>query len=185
MNSPRESLRLIQGYLDRLGRQPTLERLQPGVEPEALNKKVEAVGLSAPADLAELYEWRNGTNASGAVLDDLHVWPGFYFLSVEDAIANYTAFVRDARWDRGWLPVFANGGGDFYAVVCHKGRGDWGQVIYFRIDEIEHPVEFHSIQALLATLAAAYESGIFFIDDRGYLEMNDVEFSELANSVDP
>lgn len=104
-----------------------LERLRPGIKSDALNGSMEAIGLFAPADLCDLYEWRNGTDTQGAKLDDIHLWPGFYFLTIKDAIANYGAFVADSRWDRAWIPVFANGGGDFYAVICETGRSELGR----------------------------------------------------------
>ena len=99
-------------------------------------------------------------------------------LSIEDAITNYRAFVADRRWRKGWLPLFANGGGDFY--VLDLGSPSAGQVRHFRIDESEHPVEFASLGAMLTTLAVAFERGIFFVDPNGYLEMDDLVFGELA-----
>jgi len=184
MESVQRSLSVIEDELTRFGRGPTLERLRAGVSRDSARRALESVGLRPPADLLDLYAWHNGTDTTGAILDDLHLWPGFYFLSIEDAVANHKAFVRDKRWDKTWFPVFANGGGDFYAVVSGQGHTAWGEIIHFRIDEVEQPIEFHSVQALLATLAAAYQEGIFFVEDRGYLEMKDVEFIQLANRID-
>ena len=49
----------------------------------------------------------------------------------------------------------------------------------------EHPIEFESLGALLTTLAAAFERGVYFVDPIGYLEMDDLEFGELAAQLNP
>lgn len=57
--------------------------------------------------------------------------PGFYLLSLQEAIASYKVFVSDARWRTGWFSVFADGGGDFYVVdfdCRHQSLNVWTQV---------------------------------------------------------
>jgi hypothetical protein len=58
-------------------------------------------------------------------------------------------------------------------------------VRHFRIEESEHPVEFNSLGALLGTLAAAFDRGIFFIDPNGCLEMDDLVFDRLTAELNP
>lgn len=143
-----------------------------------------SIGLKSNSELEALYGWRDGTSTEGvAAVDDIHMFPGFYLLSLEDAVANYRAFVTDRRWSSGWLPVFANGGGDFYVVDL--GSQDESPVRHFRIDESEHPIEFSSIKDMLRTLAQAFERGIFFVDASGYLEMDDLVFGTLAAELNP
>jgi len=73
--------------------------------------------------------------------------------SLKEALANYDAFRDDRRWNPHWLPVFANGGGDFLAVTCSEEPDSRGEVIHFRIDESVHPVEFVSVSRMLDTVA--------------------------------
>jgi cell wall assembly regulator SMI1 len=182
----RDLLDSIEAALDRAGRVTTLRRLRPGLGPEDVRQRFGALGLTAPEDLARVYAWHDGTDAgSGAPLDDLHMFPGLYLLSLRDAATNYEAFRDDGRWNPAWLPVFANGGGDFLAVVCDETRAQWGNVVHFRIDEADHPVEFASVGRLLATVVAAYVGGICFVDDRGYLELDDLAFGALAGRLNP
>jgi hypothetical protein len=134
--------------------------------------------------LEALYGWKNGISiACSAVLGDIYFFPGFYLLSIEDAVVNYQAFVTDARWTVGWLPLFADGGGDFY--VLDLGWPGGGGVRHFWIDESEHPIEFRSLQALFVTLAAGFDRGIFFVNPRGYLDMDDLVFGGLAAELNP
>ena len=109
--------------------------------------------------------------------------PGFYLLSLDDAIANYRAFAADPRWRFGWLPLFADGGGDFYVVEL--GREQSGAVRRFRIDEAEHPIEFATVGDFLGTLAAAFDEGVFLAFDEGGVDMNDELFARLARRLNP
>ena len=110
-------LATIETALQRLDRQALLRSLQAGLSAEDVRSSIGAVALPSSPVLEALYGWRNGTSTTGDVtLDDIHILPGFYLLSIEDAIASYRAFVTDSRWRPGWLPLFANGGGDFYVL---------------------------------------------------------------------
>ena len=111
------------------------------------------------------------------------MFPGFYFLSLEDAIATYAGVYSDPRWSPDWLPLFANGGGDFYLVEL--GSQPSGPIRHFRIDETEHPIEFSSIAGLANTLAAAFDRGVFYVDFDGNLEMDDSHFASLAADLNP
>lgn len=173
----------IEAGLKGLERRALLAALRPGLSPDEVGRLLKAAGLPIDAPVEALYAWRDGTQTAGVTLDDIHVFPGFYLLCLEDAIANYRAFVGDPRWNPGWLPLFANGGGDFYLVDL--GGQPSGSVRHFRIEEVEHPVEFRSLPDMASTLAAAFERRIFFVDPDGYLEMDDLRFAALAAELNP
>jgi hypothetical protein len=174
----------LEAALMRLDRQRLLRALRPGVPGGEAQRLLGSVGLKSNPELELLYSWRDGTSTDGlAAVDDIHMFPGFYLLSLEDAVANYRAFVADRHWSSGWLPVFANGGGDFYVVDF--GSQDERPVRHFRIDESEHPTEFSSIKDMLTTLVQAFERGVFFVDASGYLEMDDLVFGTLAAELNP
>lgn len=179
-----DSLACLEGALTRLGRHRLFLALRPGLSASDVHEITDSIGLKSNADLEALLGWHDGTSIEGVtVLDDIQLFPGFYMLSLEDAAANYRAFVADRRWAVGWLPLFANGGGDFYVVDLRSG--DQCPVRHFRIEETEHPVEFASIDDMLRTLVQAFERGVFFLDSRGYLEMSDLEFAVLAAELNP
>ncbi len=156
-----------------------LDRLRPGLKAHRVRPLLREIGLPMTESLEALYGWRDGTTTDGVrSLDEIHLFPGFYFLSLEDAIANYQALVADLRWRPGWLPLFANGGGDFY--VTDLSNESPGAIRHFRIEESEHPVEFLSVRNMVSTLAAAFERGVFFVDANGSLEMDDAAFASVA-----
>jgi hypothetical protein len=84
-----------------------------------------------------------------------------------------------------WLPVFANGGGDFYVVDFSSGSDLEHPVVGFMLDEAEHPIEYESLPAMIATIAECFEEGAFFVDDRGYLEVDDGRHVEIARRNNP
>jgi hypothetical protein len=178
------SLATIESALRRLGREVLLRSLQPGLPADAVRTALAAEGLRSRPELEALWGWRDGVpDDTSLVLDDIQLFPGFYLASLDEAVTNSRKFGADERWTAGWLPVFANGGGDFYVVSL--APADAGAVRHFRVDETEHPVEFASLTAMTATLAAAFERGVFFVDDDGYLEMDDDTFAELAAELNP
>ena len=85
----------------------------------------------------------------------------------------------DSRWCPSWLPVFANGGGDFYAINLSLGR-DRGTIVGFLLGESEHPIEYQSVKAMFATLLACYQEGIFALNPEGYLDMDDAQHALVA-----
>lgn len=176
-----DALNRVEHALAELGREKLLGRLRAGRQADDVRRSLDAVGLTSSDQVEALFGWHDGTNTNGAILDDIHMFPGFYLLTLDDALANYSAFVEDSRWQRGWLPLFANGGGDFYVLDNAGG----GQIRHFRIDEVEHPVEFSSIATTFATLATCFEDRVFFVDASGYLEMDDLAFAAVAGRVDP
>lgn len=170
--------------LSRLGREALLQSLQIGLSADAVRSKLASAGLSCTPELEAVYGWRNGTASdSPASLDDIQLFPGFHLLSLEDAVTNYRALVVDDRWTTGWLPVFANGGGDFYVVDLSPTGA--GAVRHFWIDEAEHPIEFSSLSAMMATLAQGFARGIVCLDPNGYLERDDMVFGRLATDMNP
>lgn len=177
-------LTTIEAALQRLGRGILIQSLRSGISIKTLRSQLTAAELSSSAELESLYGWRNGTSAEiDASLDDVHIFPGFYLLSIEEAIANYHSFVADSRWTPGWLPIFGNGGGDFYVYDMNSPPAH--PVRHFRIEEAEHPVEFGSLEAMMTTLAEAFQRGVFFVDSNSYLEMDDLAFGELAAELNP
>jgi hypothetical protein len=178
------ALLTVEAALQRLGRRVLLDALRVGIDADRVRSLLAACGLPSAQDVEALYAWRDGTQTTGvASVDDIHLFPGFYLLSLEDAVANYRAFVEDSRWAQDWLPLFANGGGDFYLVELSGGQQR--AVRHFRLEEAEHPVEFLSLTDMIDTLAVGFDRLVFFVDSGGYLEMDDLAFAALASELNP
>jgi hypothetical protein len=182
MSTIGDALVTIEGLLRTLGR-PVVDLLQPGLPPDMISRQLVAHGLPIVPDVLALYGWHNGTDVShGVVLDDVHMVPGFYFASLEEALANLESFRKSPRWHSGWLPVFANGGGDFLVVSCDVDRG---AVRHFRIEQADHPIEYATLADFAKTIQLAIAAGVIFVDDDGYLEQDDAAFATMAARVNP
>jgi hypothetical protein len=115
--------------------------------------------MKSVGELEDAFAWHDGIDFPAEVpADDFHVLPGFYMLSLDEAVATYDTYASDRRWNPGWLPLFANGGGDFYIVDLSEVER--GSVRHFRIEESEHPVEFATVSAFFATISAAFNEGL-------------------------
>jgi cell wall assembly regulator SMI1 len=80
------SLRTIEAHLARL-RRPVMQLLQPGLSREQIEKHEAKLQFKLTPDLVNLYRVRNGTAArEGDIIDDLWFFPGFYLLSLEEAV---------------------------------------------------------------------------------------------------
>lgn len=179
-----QDLAEIDESLRRLGREKLVSRLQAGLDRETVRESLKNVGLVAADDFCALYGWHNGSRVEvGEVLDDFHIFPGFYFSPLQDALKDYRAFRDDRRWNRRWLPILANGGGDFYAVDSFSEASS--PVIGFMIDQDDQPVEYSSIAAMVRTWAEAFTTGTFYVDARGYLMANDEQYAEIAARNNP
>jgi len=177
------SLEAILGALAQMGR-PVVRFLRQGLDPKTTTHRLAGLGLSAPRDLLTLYGWHDGTLVhEGNSLDDTHFWPGFYFFSLEDAARQYEAMREDPRWRESWFPIFANGGGDFYAI--ETGHKDNGSIRGFLLGESDHPIEYESLGSMMKTLRACFETQTFFLGREGHLEMDDARHAEIAREFNP
>lgn len=161
----KETASLIAGVvnqLERLGR-PVVKRLRPGLASMHIEMQLAAINLKAPTQLLRAYVANDGTSVNqGDSLDSMHFFPGFYWLAFDDAIACYQAIAKSEQWSAHWFPVFANGGGDFYAVCCDDQRDDFGCVVGFILGEPEVMVEFFDLDVMFLWMNRCFEEGIFF-----------------------
>jgi hypothetical protein len=173
----REELHRIHAALTQLERHELLQRLLPGVELNELRARLGDIAAEIPTPLADLYAWRNGTRVEpGTPLDGVHLFPGYWFLQLDDAVRVYEELRAGGRWHDTWLPLFTSGGGDYYAADLASPEC---QIIGHVVYDTEQRVEFVSLEAMIASIAESFADGIFFVHDAGYLEMVDDGFARV------
>jgi cell wall assembly regulator SMI1 len=151
-----------------------------------IRKMTSGLPFALPREVETLYQWRDGTMVrAGDRLDKVYFFPGFYLLSLEEAVQTY-AERRDApQWRPEWFPLFANGGGDFYLAWCRSEMTQTAPIVGFMHGEPEQIVEYESLTAMVRTLAACYDSGAFFLDEDNTLEVDDEMHRQLALRFNP
>ncbi|MDF7775198.1 hypothetical protein P1X14_08070 [Sphingomonas sp. AOB5] len=184
MDGVRVSVDGIFSALERLGRGVATAR-QDGVAQASIEQAFAAFGLDLPPYLAALYACSDGLEGpDDATIDEVLFFPGYYWLSFAGAAETYASIADDEEWQRGWFPVFASGGGDFYVVICDRSSPDFGAVLGFLAGEPDHLVEFENLAAMMEVIEASFRDGAFFVED-GYLEADYGRMRELSRALQP
>ena len=158
--------------------------LNPGISSQQIQELFEKIPLQPTQDLRALYTWRNGSkDCEGITLGELAFFPSFYLMSLEESIQTYLELRETDAWGKSWFPIFASGGGDFYAM--NLAPEAQGQILGFYVFEEETQVEYQSLKSMLATLKACYEQGIIFRNEQGYLDMDYRKHAEIAHDINP
>ena len=163
---------------------PCVDHLNPGLSSQKIQELFEEIPLQPNQDLHVLYAWRNGSKDSeGITLGELAFFPGFYLMSLEESVQTYLELIETDTWDQSWFPIFASGGGDFYAMILAPEAQ--GKILGFYVFEEEAQVEYLSLKSMLATLKTCYEQGIIFRNEQGYLDMDYRKHAEVAHEINP
>lgn len=174
----------LEESIRQLGHNALLATFRNGVPPEKVRELLRNSDLAAHADLIDLYSWHDGSSdVNVRRLGDMYFFPGVYFLSLSEALSNYRTFLANQRWRPGWLPLFADGGGDFIFIDL-SATGD-SELRRFYLEEVDSPTQYRDLCGMLMTIDAAYRDGVFFLDSEGYLEMDDEAYAQLAKRMNP
>ena len=161
-----------------------LVHLNPGISSQQIQELFEKIPLHPTQDLRTLYTWRNGSKDSeGITLGELAFFPGFYLMSLEESIQTYLELRAREAWDKSWFPIFASGGGDFYAMILAPEAQ--GQILGFYVYEEEPQVEYQSLESMLQTFKECYKQGIIVQNEQGYLDMDYRKHAEIAHEISP
>lgn len=162
-----------------------VQKLQPALSTSEIAARTALLPFALTRELEALYQWRNGTLVEeGDLLGQAYLFPGFYLLSLDEAVQTYGERKGSRQWRPNWFPVFADGGGDFYVVPCAPEKLDAAEVIGFIHGEPEQSVEYESLAAMIQTLDACYAQGAFFLDD-DEPEVDDDKHREIAHRFNP
>ena len=161
-----------------------LVHLNPGISSQQIQELFEKIPLQPTQDLRALYTWRNGSEDSeGITLGELAFFPGFYLMSLEESVQTYLELRETDAWGKSWFPIFASGGGDFYAM--NLAPEAQGQIHGVYVYEEEPQVEYRSLKSMLTTFKVCYEQGVIFRNEQGYLEMDYRKHAEIAHEMNP
>ena len=178
-----QSLNEIEKCLQKLDH-PCVDHLNPRISSQKIQELFEEIPLQPTQDLRALYTWRNGSKDSeGITLGELAFFPGFYLMSLEESIQTYMELRARDVWNKFWFPIFASGGGDFYAM--NLAPEAQGQIHGVYVYEEEPQVEYRSLKSMLTTFKVCYEQGVIFRNEQGYLEMDYRKHAEIAHEMNP
>lgn len=160
-------------------------RRRPGLDAAEIEKVFRERGLEPPADLRTLYAVCDGTTIlPDDRLGDICFFPGFHWMELGRAAQIYDSISTDSRWNASWWPIFSNGGGDFYGVICDPRSVFFGEVVGFVVGEADQIAEFKNVSAMLETIACSYEKGVFACNG-GRLSADYREMRQIARTIQP
>jgi cell wall assembly regulator SMI1 len=124
--------------------------------------------ITLPPDLKEIYLWKNGQNLEG---DYNSFFGNKTLLPLEQALAtrdelNEMLFAKNREvefqtpnwWNKDWIPLFENGGGDY---VCYDAAGVFtnktGQILDYYHDEYYRMVNAPSLVLFLEAVQRVYD----------------------------
>jgi len=162
------------------------DRRRPGLSPAEVEAQIRALGLRPPKDLVQLYAYCDGTTTTAGkdLLGKINFFPAFYWMDLEKAITVYRSLSSHSLWRRSWLPIVADGGGDFYVVICETASPFFGEVLLVMYDETDHIAEFQNVSAMFETIERCFAQKAFFCSD-GRLKADYAKMSAIAHSVQP
>ena len=174
----------IFAHLARLDR-PVVKRRRPGLSADDIEIQLLSLGLAPLPDLVAFYAHCDGTEVNeGDILDDFHFFPGYYWMNFAEALAECAALRAFEPWQPSWLPVFTNGGGDFYSVCCDANAPDFGAVVFYMLGQGEQSLEYHDLSTMMTALEHAFAEGAIYVENR-FLEMDGGRLREIARQLQP
>jgi hypothetical protein len=94
----------LEESIRQLGHDTLLVTFRNGIPPEKVKELLSDSNLAPHADLIDLYLWHDGSSdVNVRRLGDMYFFPGFYFLSLSEALSSYRTFLTDPRWRPAWL----------------------------------------------------------------------------------
>lgn len=162
-----------------------VQSLQPGLTSTEIAAKVADLPFQLPAEVVELYQWRNGSSYEPCCCELL---PCYCFLSLDEAIKKYKLTIDivssiEENWQEyfnpDWLPLFALDG-NFYVVASNWDPSKPTPITYH--DEYlisgagqEFEFEFDSLSDMLQAVAECWEQGAYYADSYGNPETDEAK----------
>jgi hypothetical protein len=187
MSQIRDLCNEIIKHLTRLGLD-TERNLLPGLSERRIRELSAGLPFVLPRSVIDLYKWSEGVQPRAGIGNSF--FPGYGMDAFTEMVAMYSElssapdFPRFRVAEMHWFPVFRSGGTDFYGVYCSSTPTDDGAVVDDD-NEGEHRdlvtppvVEFVSLEAMLRTLLRCYETGVYYTNEDGGLEVGIATYFE-------
>ncbi len=138
------------------------EAFEPPIKPEKLAKLAAELPFELPSELTKLYAWHNGQSQNAPFFN------AFTFFPFEEALEEYALALENAQeqgleWKASWFPIFGYMG-DYFLLECAPESPP--APVYMYLSHVEGvPRWYESLEKMLLTIAACYQSGAYSYDD--------------------
>ena len=143
--------------------------LRPGLNRDSIIEAFESINFDAPAELIQLYQWRDGTEWSHS--PELDIVPGCYFLPLEHALTQHCTNelfkdIGEPLWDS--FRILSDHGTGGYSLATNAAGGK----VIERCVHDSWKLAFDSLSTLFELSAACYSSGVFRTEHKTSIEID-------------
>ena len=149
------------------------EALAPGASDAQITEVERKMKVTLPEDVRASWRVHDGDEGSAVLPSTRAEDMGYGLLSLKDFGLHSKSMRGYEGWERGWLPIAANPGGDYQCVDLAGDDGDpatRGRLIEFRHEESDYQPVAKSLAERLRELADGLESGKFRYDETNGIE---------------
>ncbi|WP_300675339.1 SMI1/KNR4 family protein [Soonwooa sp.] len=158
----KEKIQRLEKYLSKL-RPEYYSQLNEPLDDDQLNKLEEYYKIKIPLDLRTLYKWKNGQNSNcyEAFVNNSGFVPLHQALHDASELTSMIGFDFEIEnwWNKNWIPIFQNGGGD---SICYDlggvFTGQEGQLIEFWHADNDRNVISPTMEAFFDKIIEFYEN---------------------------
>jgi SMI1 / KNR4 family (SUKH-1) len=169
---------------------PILNKLQHGIIIEG--NKIDNFYGELPTDLFKLFKWKNGTKPENNVdpIGSLCLFPLGMLLSFDEIIYTQKEMAgRELGWERTKLPLFEDGGGEYFLIDCDSSKSSFGKIIYFSrgaVDFNRMISIYDSLYTLFQTIYECNKSGVFnYNTEKGILDYDNLKKNKISRELNP
>jgi cell wall assembly regulator SMI1 len=148
------------------------------------------LGLNLNKELIELYSVADGIESDDKTPSGLlGLIPIHEFMSLNNAIHYYKNYIdfdnaflnldTNFKPDKKLFPFLEDGAGNCYWVDLNDNTKDYGKIFWTNTFGDNPDYMFDSLTVMFQVISEAYEKGIFWVDDEGYLHCDYDAYGEL------
>ncbi len=166
--------------------------LRPPLDEQSIKQTETTLGFKFSSELKELYSFANGTDYLNYPSGKTGLIPIHTFLSIEDAILNYTISIQvedfflnydtNFKPNKCLFPFLSDGAGDFYWIDLNLNTENYAKIYWTSSSGEEPCYVYKSLTTLFKIVCECYESGIIYTDSEGYLDCNYEAFKEISKT---
>ena len=159
--------------------------LEPGRKREEILQEAQAIGLTFPEDLIELYEYCDGVDATKHRSNDIALYSGYWLLPLHHAVQDHLRLQQDENGDidPSWFPLLTLDG-DYYFVDCALAASGEPYVINYT-PESDPEAEYTTLQSMIETFADCFRENAFVVSDGKIIEYDGRLEAEITRRHNP